>query len=756
MDVILSLRQDPIPPKQYDFTPNDTKIKEEPKMKKRLFGLALALCVALVLLPTAAFAEGTAAEQLTVGETYYFDLSSIEIPNSNSDLHYVPFTYVGTINAYKLDTERNTNGSESGYDHSLFFAETSLTKTSWNDLKNAGLIYGTNYSFGGVAYTLRAPSGGGIGVDYATDKGGSPTNNEYDVIRAAGLIKCNVRIWAQDLTPSRMGSAMLRTTRDKLYFNAVSPERECNYAPVLEVPDGVEDTLRVVTVDTKSEKGIIRLIVKENSSYTAPSVDGLTPPDGLTKDAFFCWMGSDGKWYDPEKSVPAEVTSLTAIWDGDAPNIIGLENNATYCGEKTFTVTDNIGVTKVTVNGTVIQPENGTYTLTPAEGEQTIEASDAAGNAFELTVTVNSDHTYDWQSENGQYWQKCKFCNAETEKKTIPALTVDAPDVVCRTQDTKFSFALPEGCKTAEAGYEFPSMGSDVDLTEEDGVYSGVIETSCYEDDVTEFKLMVSCYTADGYFVSASKTIIIQNEHSGGKADCHTRAICTVCGESYGEFDAANHTGGTEVRGAKAATCTADGYTGDTYCKGCGVKLESGTVIKAAGHTGGKADCHTKAVCAVCGESYGEFDAANHTGGTEVRGAKAATCTADGYTGDTYCKGCGAKLESGAVLPQRHPMLTKVEEQAATAEQTGTKAHWHCATCNGDFADAAGTQKLTAAELTIPKLTVEKKDDKKAEAGKDEAKKASPKTADTAVPVLALAAMALAGAGLAVTKRKEK
>ena len=151
MDVILSLRQDPIPPKQYDFTPNDTKIKEEPKMKKRLFGLALALCMALALLPTAAFAEGVATEQLTVGETYYFDLSSVDIPNSNRDLHYVPFTYVGPINAYKRDSERRTGDTENGYDHCLFLANAALTKTSWNDLKNAGLIYGTNYSFGGVA-----------------------------------------------------------------------------------------------------------------------------------------------------------------------------------------------------------------------------------------------------------------------------------------------------------------------------------------------------------------------------------------------------------------------------------------------------------------------------------------------------------------------------------------------------------------------------------------------------------------------------
>ena len=60
------------------------------------------------------------------------------------------------------------------------------------------------------------------------------------------------------------------------------------------------------------------------------------------------------------------------------------------------------------------------------------------------------------------------------------------------------------------------------------------------------------------------------------------------------------HTGGTEIKDAKDATCTENGYTGDTCCKGCGAKLESGKVIPAAGHKGGTATCKDKAVCEVC------------------------------------------------------------------------------------------------------------------------------------------------------------
>ena len=78
----------------------------------------------------------------------------------------------------------------------------------------------------------------------------------------------------------------------------------------------------------------------------------------------------------------------------------------------------------VKVNGTeVILDENGQFILSPASGEQTIVVTDKAGNETRVTVTVNDGHTYEWQSENGQYWQKCKFCNHETAKRIFRPLT---------------------------------------------------------------------------------------------------------------------------------------------------------------------------------------------------------------------------------------------------------------------------------------------------------------------------------------------
>ena len=194
------------------------------------------------------------------------------------------------------------------------------------------------------------------------------------------------------------------------------------------------------------------------------------------------------------------------------------------------------------------------------------------------------------------------------------------------------------------------------------------------------------------------------------------------------------HTGGIEIKDAKDATCTENGYTGDTYCKDCGDKLESGKVIPAAGHKGGTATCKDKAVCEVCQQPYGELDKNNHTGGTEIKDAKDATCTENGYTGDTCCKGCGAKLESGKVIPAaghkggtatckdkavcevcrqpygeldkgNHADLKKVDAKKATYTKEGNITYWYCDGCGKYYSDAEATREITKADTVIPKKT---------------------------------------------------
>ena len=130
---------------------------------------------------------------------------------------------------------------------------------------------------------------------------------------------------------------------------------------------------------------------------------------------------------------------------------------------------------------------------------------------------------------------------------------------------------------------------------------------------------------------------------------------------------ACQHTS-TEIRGKIDATCGKKGYTGDTYCKSCGEKIKTGSATSATGnHTWGEAVVTTppteteagqaKQTCTGCGAyKYITLPATGDGSCThteiELRGAKDATEDAAGYTGDTYCKGCGILIEEGSVIPK--------------------------------------------------------------------------------------------------------
>ena len=265
----------------------------------------------------------------------------------------------------------------------------------------------------------------------------------------------------------------------------------------------------------------------------------------------------------------AYINTNGIVLDATMPGISGIADGKTYCAAQTVTVTEKyIGTVKV--NGTEVSlDKNSQFALSPASGKQTIVVTDKAGNETSVTVTVNDGHTYEWQSENGQYWQKCKFCNHETAKKDIPTINISGADKVCRTQDYKFSFTLPEGATGAAYGYKFIGF-SDGPLTPtvENGLYSGIIKASTYPAKENSFKLIVSAKTADGFAFSAEKKVTIQNEHSGGTATCKDKAICEVCGESYGKLDPNNHANLKHID-AKAATKTSEGNIEYWYCDGC-------------------------------------------------------------------------------------------------------------------------------------------------------------------------------------------
>ena len=277
---------------------------------------------------------------LTPGGRYYFDLSAMNISgtvNSNlpdSTLHYVPFTYVGTVNAYKLTSEMATTeeyAQKNKYPHSLFIADYVVTHTvSWDDLNTKSLIFGKDYASGGVDYTLRAPSVGSNFIGLGNSERGVPQSNEWDTMlnKNSGYIQNGndmyLYLWGQD-TISRNASrrAVRGCASPRFWINcdATYSDPSVGFRPVLEVlnPDTLgSDGLKVVTLDlgggtlgNSSED--IQIIVKNGSEFTAPASDGLTRPDGDT-DNYFMWLDGNGNSYEPGGSVPSDVTELTVQW----------------------------------------------------------------------------------------------------------------------------------------------------------------------------------------------------------------------------------------------------------------------------------------------------------------------------------------------------------------------------------------------------------------------------------------------------------
>ena len=279
--------------------------------------------------------EEAANEQfdLVPGGRYYFDLSAMGIPGTangslpDASLHYVPFTYAGTVDAYKLTSEMVTTeeyAEQNQYPHSLFVADFAVTHTvNWNALNDASLIFGKNYAAGGVDYMLRAPSAGSDSTGSGDSEHGTPQSNEWDRIldKNGGYIKNWVEMfsWGQDSE-----DASFRAVRG--YFSArywisyatTDSAPNLGFSPVLEVlnPGTLgSDGLKVVTLDLGggklgSNSDHIQIIVKKGESFTAPASNGLTRPDGNT-GSYFMWLGSDGELYDPGDSVPAVVNKLT-------------------------------------------------------------------------------------------------------------------------------------------------------------------------------------------------------------------------------------------------------------------------------------------------------------------------------------------------------------------------------------------------------------------------------------------------------------
>ena len=707
---------------------------------------------------------------LAPGGRYYFDLSGASIPgtaNSNlpdSTLHYVPFTYAGTVNAYKLTSEMATTeeyAQQNKYAHSLFVADYVVTHTiSWGGLNDEGLIFGKNYASGGVDYTLRAPSVGSNYTGSGNSERGVPQSNEWDTMlnKDSGYIQNwnEMYSWGQDTVSVDASYRAVRGYFSARYWNykyVTYSNLYVGFRPVLEVlnPDTLgSDGLKVVTLDLNGGKlggssEAIQIIVKNGSKFTAPASGGLTRPDG-DAGSFFMWLGSNGKLYAPGDSVPADVTKLTVQWTaptytvtlnaGDGTINSGNVTSYTYGVGATLPTVDDMTYTGHTFKGwydnenltgdpvtAIGNTETGnkeywakweinqyTITVKPENGKADITITQDYGTA----ITSPADPTREGYQFNG--WDKTFPTTMPAENLTITALWRD--------------IAVPTGeIKIAENGWKsflntitfglFFKDSQTVTVTATDNSGETVtIEYLLSEKALTESELAGMTFTA----YSAPFSINPDNEYviyakltdtSGNVAYINTNGIVldatvpVISGIENGKTY------------CEAQTVTIDEKHIDTVTvNGTAVALnENGsfTLSPADGEqkiivTDKAGNTAEMTVTVNGGHTYGEW--ASNGDGTHTR-----KCTVDGCKGveTMACSGGKATCTEKAVCEycgkaygkpdlNNHTDLKHFPAKAATKTAEGNIEYWYCEGCDKYYADAEATEEIKKADTVTAKL----------------------------------------------------
>ena len=677
---------------------------------------------------------------LTPGGRYYFDLSAMDVPGTvngdlpDSTLHYVPFTYVGTVNAYKLTSETATTqayAQREKYPHSLFVADYVVTRTiSWGDLNGAGLIFGKDYVAGGVNYTLRAPSVGSNYTGSGNSERGVPQSNEWDTMlnKDSGYIQNwnEMYSWGQDTVSVDASSRALRGYNSaRGYGWDASSRRNARYGfrPVLEVlnPDTLgADGLKAVTLDLGGGKlgnssEAIQIIVKTGSDFTAPASDDLTRPDGDTGN-FFMWRGSNGKFYVPGDSVPADVTALTVQWTVPTYAVTLHPNGGTINSGNVTGYTYGVGATLPTADdmiytghtfkgwydnenltGSPVTAIGGTgtgnkeywakweinqYTITvkPENGKADITITQDYGTA----ITAPADPTRDGYTFMG--WDREIPETMPAENITLKARWKDIEkptgEIVIGTNKwqeflNKITFGLffkdtQEVTINAadNSGTVFVSyLVTDQDLSEaelQSLVFSGYEEPFRIDTNgeyivyamLVDTSLNITYLRSDRVTLDNVQPVITGIEN--GKTYCEAQTV--TIDEKYVDTVTVNGTEVTLDKNNSFVLSPADGEQKIIVTDRAGNTAEM-TVTVNHGHTGGKATCTERAVCEVCGKAYGDLDG-NH-----------------------------------------HANLKHIDAKAATKTAGGNIEYWYCEDCDKYFADAAATKEIKQADTVTAKLS---------------------------------------------------
>lgn len=669
--------------------------------------------------------------------TYYFDLSGAEIPGTvnggnaagavsvpDKSLHYVPFTYVGTIDAYRFSKDMETTDESAvgnQYIHSLFVSDYNVVhSTGWSDIDKAGYIFGKSYTSGNISYTMRALSGGNRYTRGGTEAIG-PRNNEWDTIldKNEEYIKnAYMFSWVQDeceneidkiltwrtLRGYNINGGTVRTAGGSFEGNI---QEHYGFRPVLEIQDANlgTDGMKPVTLDLNGgslngSTDNIQIVVKKGEAFTAPASEGLVSDTGLLSK----WIGSDGKSYQPGDSVPAEVTSLTAQWGKLSGEIkVGTHKWNKLLTDVTFDLFFKNGQS---VEITASDKNSGNVTIEylisdkkltdfkqmaflPYSGELHIgdsyldkdgryiiyaRLSDASGNVRYISsdgiVIDNTAPVISGITDGKTY---CEAQIVSVEEANPDSITVNGNPVTLT--DGKCTLNPADGEQTVVVTDKVGNTAS-VTVTVNDGHTPLADDNDCTTP--------VLCSYCNAVITAAKQhdfTGALQSNETGHWHQCQNDG-CTVCDTK------ASHTGNpewetTETQHTKKYLCC--GYvTVETASHQWekGVCTECGYVCA---HSGGEATCTEFAQCEYCHEKYGDKNPDNHSG--EAKWIKTSTthmkkwdcCDKEIIAKEAHewkdgvCEECGYRQGSGSGAGASDPDVITVKENRNEQIITVTK-----------------------------------------------------------------------------------
>ena len=476
-------------------------------------------------------------------------------------------------------------------------------------------------------------------------------------------------------------------------------------------------TVTITAADNSGETVTVEYLLSDKE-LTKAELDGMTftaytAPFGIDPDnEYIIYVRLTDKAGNTDY-----ICSDGIVLDGTSPVITGIENGKTYCEAQTVTI-DEKYVDTVTVNGTAVTLDTtGSFTLAPADGEQKIVVTDKAGNTAEMTVTVNDGHTFGEWTSNGD--------GTHTRQCTADGCTEGVETGNCVDEDKNH---ICDICGNIISNHEDANQDHVCDLcgkvisnhedADKDHVCNHCGKVISNHEDANKDHVCDYCENVISNHEDADKDHICDlcGKTISNHDDADNNHICDYCGKTISNHEDADkdhvcdHCGkviSNHEDANKDHVCELCGKTisnhedanKDHVCDYCGKVFSNhedadkdhvcdycGKVI--TNHIGGKETCRDKAVCEVCGKSYGKLDPKNHTD------------------------------------------LKHFPAKAATEDADGNIEYWYCSGCNKYYSDKDGTKEIKKADTVTAKL----KDDSK-----------SPQTGDTSNLALWIALLFVSG-----------